>query len=82
MAWRWDAGAERHVADVIVRARWRGHGYGAAGLELLCDTARERGLAELWDGIALDNPSVGLFLRHGFEEVERGDGLVWVRRRL
>ncbi len=82
VAWHWDAGTERHVADVIVHARWRGHGYGAAGLELLCDAARERGLAELWDGIALDNPSIGLFLRHGFEEVERTDGLVWVRRRL
>ena len=82
VAWHWDAGAGRHVADAIVHARWRGHGYGAAGLELLCDAARERGLTELWDGIALDNPSIGLFLHHGFDEVERTDELVWVRRRL
>lgn len=61
----------RWLCDVIVEARHRGRGFGTEGLALLCAEARRRGIARLYDEIAVDNPSLRLFLRAGFREVGR-----------
>ena len=45
VAYRWDPDYDSFITDVLVHARFRGRGYGAAGLELLCDAARGRGVA-------------------------------------
>lgn len=82
IAYRWDPEYESFIMDVIVHARYRGRGYGGAGLELLCDAARGRGVATLRDNVALDNPAIGLFLRHGFAEEWRSDEFVMLRRDL
>ena len=82
IAWHYDAERDAHLADVIVHAAYRGRGYGSRGLTLLCGAARSMCLSALWDDIALDNPALSLFLRHGFEEVGRGAEAVTVRRAL
>lgn len=82
VAYRWDPEYESFIADVIVHARYRGRGYGGAGLEFLCDAARGRGVVTLRDNVALGNPAVGLFLRHGFAEEWRSDEFVMLRRDL
>ena len=68
VAYRWDPGYDSFVMDVLVHARFRGRGYGGVGLER--------------DNVALDNPAIGLFLRHGFTEEWSSDEFVMLRRDL
>ncbi len=81
-AYHFDGELGGFLCDVIVHASHRGRGYGGQGLELLCQAAGENGVERLYDDIALDNPSVGLFLRHGFREVKRTEAYVLVARDL
>ena len=73
---------ERHIyiADIIVYAPYRNKGYGSMALCLLCEAARDRGVRELYDDIAVDNPSVELFLKNGFMEVLRTDEYILVKK--
>lgn len=73
---------ERYLCDVIVLAKYRGRGYGARGLELLCRAAKANGVTELYDDILPDNPSVHMFLKHGFSEVCRDENAVTVMKKL
>ena len=68
IAYHYDPEYEGFVADVIVYAKYRGKGYGAAGLALLCAAAKERGITVLYDDIAIDNPAIRMFLKQGFYE--------------
>ena len=61
---------------------YRHHGYGKAGLRLLCDQARRMGYRSICDDIAIDNPSVSMFLKEGFYEVFRNDSIIMVRKEL
>lgn len=70
------------LADVIVRSDRRGRGFGRAGLRLLCDAARARGVPVLYDNIALGNPAIGLFLSEGFHEEYRTDECIYLRKDL
>lgn len=67
-AYHYDAEFGGHVCDVLVAAGHRGRGFGRVGLELLCAAAKANGVGRLADNIALDNPSVELFLSDGFQE--------------
>ena len=44
--------------------------------------AKNNGIKELYDDIAIDNPSINLFLKHVFKEVLRTDEYVLVRKEL
>lgn len=82
IAYHYDA-EERHViADVIIHAKYRRRGYGTEALELLCTAAKEHGYSELYDDIAIDNPAVGLFLKHGFTEEYRTPEKIVLRKTL
>ena len=81
-AYHWDEELGEFICDVIVEARYRGRGYGRQGLALLCEAARDQGVARLCDNIALDNPSVSLFLSMGFRERLRNEEYVLVERTL
>lgn len=71
-----------YVCDVIVSARYRGRGYGAQGLALLCQAARANGVSRLLDNIAMDNPSISLFLKAGFRETGRNETYILVAKDL
>ncbi len=71
IAYHFDGELDGYVANVIVFSKYRGSGFGAQALDALCDAARENGVARLYDDIAIDNPAVALFLRHGFTEERR-----------
>ena len=75
-----DSEREIYVADVIAYAPYRGKGYGHWGLLSLCENAKNNGVMELYDDIAIDNPSINLFLKHGFKEVLRTDEYVLVKK--
>lgn len=71
-----------YIADVIVYAPYRGKGYGYEGLSLLCEYAKNNGIVELYDDIAIDNPSISLFLKYGFEEVLKTNEYILVKKKL
>lgn len=79
-AYHWEETEQKYICDVIVHSRYRGKGYGTEALFLLCEAAKDRGLNELWDNIAIDNPSVSLFLRCGFTEISRDADAVWLKK--
>ncbi|MBD3948356.1 GNAT family N-acetyltransferase [Tuanshanicoccus lijuaniae] len=70
------------VADIIIHSKYRRKGYGSQGLTLLCAAAKQHGITELYDDLAIDNPSVNLFLKHGFSEVYRTNEIILVKKDL
>ena len=49
---------------------------------MLCDVARENGVSVLYDDIAIDNPAIGLFLKHGFSEEYRTKEKIVLKKEL
>ncbi len=70
------------LADVIVFSEYRRKGYGTEGLKLLCENAKANGVDVLRDDIAVDNPSVSLFLKAGFSEEYRTDKIIMLKKAL
>lgn len=69
-----------YIANVIVYAPYRKKGYGRQGLELLCREAKRNGIKVLYDDIAIDNPSVSLFIKVGFTEEYQTDELIMLKK--
>ena len=82
VAYHFDEERQIYIADVIIFVPYRGKGYGRKGLMLLCEAAKENGIKELHDDIAIDNSSVELFLKCGFAEVLRTSEYVLVKKEL
>ena len=81
-AYHFDSEFGAYVCDVLVSAQYRGRGFGRAGLKLLCAAAKANGVTRLADNIALDNPSVALFLSAGFCERFRNEEYILVEKEL
>ena len=71
-----------YIADVIIYAPYRGKGYGMQALLQLCEAAKSNGVCELYDDIAIDNPSVNLFIKCGFVVELRTNEYVLVKKEL
>lgn len=82
VAYHFDEKRQLYIADVIIYAPYRGKGFGRKGLLLLCEVAKENGITELYDDIAIDNSSAELFLKCGFAEVLRTSEYVLVKKEL
>ena len=82
IAYHFDEDIPGFAADVIILAKYRGKGYGAQALDILCAAARENGVDRLYDDIAADNPAVRLFLRRGFTEERRTAEKIWLVKEL
>ena len=82
IAYHRDAEKGLYLCDVIVLAKERGKGFGTRGIALICAAAKANGIAALYDSIAADNPSLGLFLKNGFFVASKGDGATLVRKTL
>ena len=81
-AYHWDGEKGLFLCDLIILARFRGRGYGGQGLDLLCAAAKANGVPALYDDIAADNPSVRLFLKHGFRVEDWTEEITMVKRAL
>ncbi len=79
-AYHFDNDRNIWITDVIVASMYRGRGYGAQGLNLLCKAAAENGIEILYDDIAIDNPSVSLFIKNGFHEEYRTDKIIMLKK--
>ena len=51
-------------------------------MELLCAAAKENGVTVLYDDIAIDNPAVEMFLKHGFREEYHTDEIIMLKKEL
>ena len=71
IAYHYDADMQGFTANVIIFSKYRGRGYGGQALELLCAEAGANGITVLYDDMAVGNPALALFLRHGFKEEAR-----------
>ena len=69
-----------YIADMIICAQYRGAGCGTEGLKLLCEAARKNHVPALYDDIAIDNPSVSLFLKNGFTIDYQTEDIIMVKR--
>ena len=82
VAYHFDIDKNIYLADVIVHAPYRKMGCGSIGLNLLCDAAKQNGIKQLYDDIAIDNPSVTMFLKNGFVEEYRTSEIVMLKKRV
>ena len=82
IAYHYDQNTKAYMADVIIHADHRGKGYGSEALDMLCQIAKENGIKTIYDDIAIDNPALGLFLKHGFMEEYRTDRIIMLRKDL
>ena len=81
-AYHYDDELGFYMADIIISAKSRRQGYGKAGLLLLCETAQNQKIPELYDNIAIDNSGINLFLQCGFYEEYRTEDIVMVKKQL
>ena len=82
IAYHYDAERKHKTASVIIYSPYRRKGYGGEALDLLCAAAKSNGAAVLYDDIAIDNPAVRLFLKHGFMEECRTEEIIYLRKEL
>ena len=82
MAYHYSEEEDKYMADVIVMDKYRKHGYGSDGIDLLCSSARENGVKVLYDNIAVHNPAYLLFRIKGFEEESRTDEFIYLKKEL
>ena len=71
IAYHYDSEYDGYAANIIIFSRYRGCGYGAQGLKMLCLAAKENAIPVLYDDIAIDNPAINMFLKQGFYEERR-----------
>lgn len=81
-AYHYDENRKMYIISIIVYALFRHKGYGEKALDLLCDEAKSQGITTLYDDIAIDNPSIHLFLKKGFREVLRTNEYILVKKEL
>lgn len=80
IAYHYDAEMQQEIANVMIYAKYRRRGYGGEALDLLCSAAKSNGVSVLYDDIAIDNPAVSLFLKHGFVEESRTEEIILLKR--
>lgn len=71
IAYHYDSEISVYLANVIIYSKYRAKGYGGMALDMLCTKAKENGISALYDDIAIDNPAIHMFLKHGFKELFR-----------
>ncbi len=81
-AYHFEEEREMFIADVMIYAPYRQKGYGREALLLLCKNAKDNGVQVIFDEIAIDNPSISLFMKCGFQEVLRTNESVLVKKDL
>ena len=82
IAYYYDAEMQHEIASVIIYSKFRKNGYGSEALDLLCSMAKNNGVSILYDDIAIDNPAIKLFLKHGFVEESRTEEKIILKKEL
>ena len=77
-----DEEMDTYCCGILILDKWRNRGYGTEGIKLLCRSAKENGIKEFYDNIAIDNPSVNQFKKLGFIEKFRNEEYVRMYKKL
>lgn len=80
VAYHLDKDKNIFICDIIIFAKYRKQGFGATALNLLCNAAKENGVKELYDNIAINNPSISLFLKNGFNIEYKTETIIMVKK--
>ena len=69
--YHYDKNEDRYYCGIVIESKYRGVGYSKVALKLLCDTAKENGIKELYDNFEIDRDNtLNIFKEVGFEIVE------------
>lgn len=82
IGYRYDDELKEFVTNILIHAKYRNKGYGTISLSMLCNVAKQKGINVLADTIALDNPSINIFLKQGFKEIYRTNDYILVKKDL
>lgn len=82
ISYHYDAEIQHEIANVIIYSKYRKNGHGSEALDLLCSVAKNNGVFVLYDDIAIDNPAIILFLKHGFVEEYRTKEKIILKKEL
>ena len=82
IAYHYDAEVQGMMVNVIIYSKYRKKGYGSEALTLLCSIAKNNGVSVLYDDIAIDNPAITLFLKHGFVKEDRTEERIILKKEL
>ncbi|MBQ7276309.1 MAG: GNAT family N-acetyltransferase [Bacilli bacterium] len=82
IAYHKDEDTNYYMTNIIIYSKYRNLGYGRIGLGLLIDIAKENGITELYDDIAIDNKAIKLFIDFGFYEIYRTDDIIMMKKDL
>ena len=70
----------KYMISIIIDSHYRNIGIGNATLNLLINDAKQKGINELYDEIAYDNPSINLFIKNGFKIVKQNKESIVVKK--
>ena len=82
VGYRYDEELDEFITNILIHSKYRNKGYGTIALAMLCDLAKQNGISFLTDTIALDNPSIRIFLNQGFKEIKRTNEYILVKKEL
>ena len=68
------------MISIIIDSNYRNIGIGNAVLNLLIDDAKQKGINELYDEIAIDNPAINLFLKNSFMIVKQNNESIVIKK--
>lgn len=80
VAYYFDEDREIYITEIVVYAPYRRKGYGYSALLKICEIAKNNGISEIYDDIAIDNPSISLFIKCGFKKVMQTDEYILVKK--
>jgi len=71
VSYHYNKNEDRYECGIVVESKYRGKGYSKIALQLLCDTAKNSGIKELYDIFEIDRSNtLNIFKQVGFEIVE------------
>ena len=73
---------DKWLISIIIKDEFRKRGYAKKALSLLFEECKAHGIKEIHDKIAVDNPSIDLFLDLGFTIIDRNDEYILIKTAL
>ena len=71
---------DKYMISIIIDYNYRHMGIGNTVLSLLIDDAKQKGIKELYDEIAIDNPSINMFINNGFVITKKNINSVIIKK--
>ncbi len=73
---------DKWLISIIIKDEFRKRGYAKKALSLLFEECKAHDIREIYDMIAVDNPSIDLFLDLGFTIIDRNEEYILIKKAL